>query len=81
MDSIEVLETPEKSENDRKSYRVIRLANGLKALLISVPVENAAEIGKSSESDKLAACSLGVDVGSFSDPREIQGLAHFLGKT
>lgn len=30
---------------------------------------------------KLAACSLCVDVGSYSDPPDVQGLAHFLGKT
>lgn len=28
--------------------------------------------------EKLAACSLCIDVGSFSDPRDIQGLSHFL---
>lgn len=114
MDSVEVMETPDKSENDKKSYRVIRLKNGLKALLISDPTQKAAlpsddadkftaaattsddeeESEESEQSDddemessshgekrgKLAACSLCVDVGSFSDPREIQGLAHFLGK-
>lgn len=123
MSSVEVMEAPDKSENDKKSYRVIRLENGLKALLISDPtqertsnetIEEAAtasdneveedddddgdggdddEMGDS-ESDndesecesrrskrgKLAACSLCVDVGSFSDPRDVQGLAHFLGK-
>lgn len=30
--------------------------------------------------EKLSACALCVDVGSFSDPREVQGLAHFLGE-
>lgn len=30
------------------------------------------------EKEKLAACSLCIDVGSFSDPRDIQGLSHFL---
>lgn len=32
----------------------------------------------SEEKEKLAACSLCIDVGSFSDPRDIQGLSHFL---
>ncbi|XP_031625679.1 nardilysin-like [Contarinia nasturtii] len=114
MHSVEVMETPDKSENDKKSYRVIRLKNGLKALLISDPTQKSAphedavksdaldamatisEDEEETESDdeqsddevengshgekrgKLAACSLCVDVGSFSDPRQIQGLAHFL---
>lgn len=98
MSSIEVLATPVKSENDKSSYRVIRLENGLKALLISVPpskeqalpthstcesnVEpSSTEADKLNEinNQKLAACSLCVDVGYFSDPSDAQGLAHFLG--
>lgn len=113
----EILEAPDKSETDKKLYRVIRLCNGLKALLIYDPVMdtktiadfsgcnlklngtnvNAAVTSEDDESEseasddeedatddenreKLAACSLSVDVGSFSDPRDVQGLAHFLGK-
>lgn len=97
-------------------HRVIKLPNGLQALLISdpsaiVPKEASAAAashddettddesdsdGDSDEDDgdddqtddkagdktdakeKLAACSLCIDVGSFSDPPDIQGLAHFL---
>lgn len=134
MSSVEVMEAPDKPEYDKKSYRVIRLVNGLKALLISDPIQErssndeqndnvlhesvtasddeneindddggdddaaADEDSCSEQSDdddenendnskkseirgKLAACSLCVDVGSFSDPRDIQGLAHFLGMT
>lgn len=117
MSAIEVMETPDKSENDKKSYRVIRLPNGLKALLISDPSIEASEGATDTDSEKpetsaavsskedeeeneseeseeesddenehsnrtkLAACSLSVDVGSFSDPRDVQGLAHFLGKS
>lgn len=116
---VEVMETPFKSENDKKSYRVIRLSNGLTALLISDPTQeresneqhaaaasgdqdedeeddNATEdestddensgddedetANKQQKRGKLAACSLCVDVGSFSDPRDVQGLAHFLGE-
>lgn len=117
MNLVEVMDTPDKSENDKKSYRVIQLANGLKALLVSDPTQksDAAEEpddnhnhdteteqmatsdedeetqseGSDDETEnpshkekrgKLAACSLCVDVGSFSDPRDVQGLAHFLGK-
>lgn len=117
LDSVEVMDEPIRSENDKKSYRIIRLTNGLKALLVSDPYgaaesneqenqtiattassdeesENEADDGdddndNDNESDgeaepeanreKLSACSLCVDVGSFSDPRDVQGLAHFLG--
>lgn len=121
MSSVEVMETPDKPDYDKKSYRVIRLENGLKALLISDPTqerpsnveqpcnadkhevtstsdeeedghdEDDEETGSEQSDDdenngsknekrgKLAACSLCVDVGSFSDPRDVQGLAHFLG--
>lgn len=121
MGSVEVMETPDKSEYDKKSYRVILLENGVKCLLISDPTQEYVphddegnhrasvtndgddnkdeeeeaddENSEGDESDdesgghdgdekrsKLAACSLCVDVGSFSDPRDVQGLAHFLGK-
>ncbi|KAJ8666832.1 hypothetical protein QAD02_008494 [Eretmocerus hayati] len=88
---VEYLDTPVKSESDKKEYRVIKLQNGLVALLIS----DLESIGKdknseSSEEDdeirgksakkeeKMAACGLCVGVGSFSDPPEIPGMAHFL---
>lgn len=51
---------------DTKQYRYLRLDNGLKALLIS-----------DSKATK-ASASLNVSVGSFHDPKEWEGLAHFL---
>ncbi|VDL57935.1 unnamed protein product, partial [Hymenolepis diminuta] len=54
-----------KSENDERLYRIVTLPNQLRVLLIS-----------DSRTDKAAAC-LAVAVGSFSDPVEIPGLAHF----
>lgn len=85
---VEVLEAPNKLENDKKLYRVIRLSNGLKALLVSTQ-ENADELvgsvvyNKTEEFSKFhqkrSACNLGVNVGSLSDPRDVQGLAHFIG--
>lgn len=93
MASVEVMEAPDKSETDHKSYRIIKLSNGLKAALISVPGQKHTTVepstdqseskspGENSErTAKLAACSLLVDVGSFSNPPDVQGLAHFLGK-
>ncbi len=60
------LTTVVKSPNDERDYRYIELANGLKALLASDP-----------NADK-AAASLTVFRGSFHEPEERPGLAHFL---
>lgn len=54
-----------KSQQDNRDYRGLKLANGLKVLLISDP-----------STDK-AAAALTVDVGHMSDPDNIPGLAHF----
>ncbi|MEW6983332.1 insulinase family protein [Colwelliaceae bacterium 6471] len=54
------------SPNDHKKYRAITLANGLRVLLIH-----------NDESEKSAA-ALAVNVGHFSDPKNRQGMAHFL---
>lgn len=56
----------EKSVNDDRKYRLITLENKLTAMLISSP-----------EADQ-AAASMDVNVGHFSDPEELPGLAHFL---
>lgn len=66
MNDVEILEKPIKSTCDKKQYRLIKLVNGLKVLLVK-NVENSS-----------SAVALSVDVGSFDDPLEIQGLSHFL---
>ena len=55
-----------RSQSDDRSYRYLELDNNLKVLLISDP-----------EADKSAA-SLNVNVGSFQNPEDREGLAHFL---
>lgn len=57
---------PVKSPNDKNSYRYLELDNQLQVLLISSP-----------GSDK-AAASMNVAVGSGDDPRDREGLSHFL---
>ena len=52
--------------NDPKDYHAVTLKNGLRVLLIH-----------NQESNKSAA-ALAVNVGHFSDPKERQGMAHFL---
>jgi hypothetical protein len=49
---------------DTRSYRVIRLPNDLEALLIH-----------DADTDK-ASAALDVNIGSFSDPKDMPGLAH-----
>lgn len=56
----------QKSPNDDNQYRYLELENGLRAILVSDP-----------EADK-AAASLNVAVGSGDDPKEREGLSHFL---
>uniref|UniRef100_A0A8C9VPF6 Insulin-degrading enzyme n=1 Tax=Scleropages formosus TaxID=113540 RepID=A0A8C9VPF6_SCLFO len=54
-----------RSPEDKRVYRGLEFANGLKAILISDPT-----------TDKSSA-ALDVHIGSLSDPTEISGLAHF----
>ncbi len=59
-------QTPDKSPNDNNEYRFIELDNGLRAILVS-----------DRDADK-AAASMNVAVGSGDDPKEREGIAHFL---
>ena len=74
MSRVEVLSEPLKSDGDLKEYRLIKLPNGLTALLVRKASENPDE----SDNELLAAASLTVKVGSFDDPPRALGLAHFL---
>ncbi|KAG0697015.1 Metalloenzyme, LuxS/M16 peptidase-like protein [Suillus ampliporus] len=55
----------EKSQLDEREYRLIKLENGLSAMLV-----------QDAKAD-IAAASLDVAVGHLSDPDDIPGLAHF----
>lgn len=60
------IEPAPKAVNDESQYRRFVLDNGMKVILLSDP-----KLNKSS-------ASISIGVGSLSDPRERQGLAHFL---
>ncbi|PFH32896.1 rhoptry metalloprotease toxolysin TLN1 [Besnoitia besnoiti] len=60
-----VKEDIDKPNTDERSYRYVKLQNNLSVLLVSDP-----------EAD-LAAAALDVNVGSYFDPRPVEGLAHF----
>lgn len=66
MDAVKINAPVEKSPLDTRQYRALTLPNCLDVLLVN---DNA--------SDR-AGASLDVSVGSFTDPTEIPGLAHFL---
>ena len=57
---------PEKSPNDKRVYRYLELENRLKVLLVSEP------------GTEKSAASLTVFRGSYHEPAEFAGLAHFL---
>ena len=50
---------------DDRQYRVVTLSNGLRALLVSDPNSN------------VSAAAMDVAAGSFNDPADYEGLAHF----
>ena len=81
--------SPIKSPTDKKDYKIIELPNGLRALLISdasydlkkleeeeIKIENGETVGETGL--KSSAASLCIEVGSYSDPKGLPGLAHFL---
>lgn len=59
-------QTPKKSPNDNNEYRFIELDNGLRAILVS-----------NKGADK-AAASMNVAIGSGDDPKDREGISHFL---
>ena len=59
-------ELPDKHPLDKSESRTLVLDNGLKVLMVSDPDLN------------LSSASMAVDVGSFKDPLDALGLAHFL---
>lgn len=72
-EELQMLATPLKSPSDKKDYKLIKLQNGLKALLVKQ--ENNQNLDSKSG---LASVALCIDVGSFEDPKEAQGLLHYL---
>ncbi|CAE8614776.1 unnamed protein product [Polarella glacialis] len=57
--------TIRKSPNDRREYRAVTLANGLRVLLVSDAEATS------------AAAALSVHAGFYQDPADLPGLAHF----
>lgn len=68
-------EFDKKSNFDKKRYRIIRLANGMKAMLV-----HDGEVHADDDDDFWPSFSLAIDVGSSSDPSDLPGLAKYVGK-
>lgn len=90
--NVELLDFPDKSPFDKNQYRIIRLPNGIKTILISAydgtvsssettnaTTEAQASAETESANEYLSSASLVVDVGAFSDPPDVKGMAHILG--
>ena len=75
---IETLQNPAQSPSDRKEYKFIKLPNGLKALIVRNSSSEKSLDDDTILKDSSSAVALCIDVGSFDDPIEVQGLCHFL---
>jgi insulysin len=75
---IETLQTPSQSPSDKKEYKFIKLQNGMKVLLVKNPNSEKSLDDDTIIKDSSSAVALCIDVGSFEDPIEVQGLCHFL---
>lgn len=75
---VETLQTPQNLPCDKKEYKLIKLPNGLKALLVQNEKSEKNLDDETTTKDRTAAVALCIDVGSFEDPIEVQGLCHFL---
>lgn len=69
-DAFEVLEFPELYKTGCKRFRVNRLANGMKVILVRDDVRD----------NYWPSIALSVAVGSLSDPSDLPGLAQCVGK-
>ena len=67
-----------KPNSDAKAYRLLQLETGLEVLLVdnSKVVNNASK--DTADDGRKAAAAMCVCTGSFADPMEAQGMAHFL---
>jgi insulysin len=75
---VETLETPTRSPSDRKDYKFVKLPNGMKVLIVKNAASEKSLDDDTTAKDSGSAVALCIDVGSFEDPQEVQGLCHFL---
>lgn len=79
MSDVEPLPDPKKPRSDMKNYKLIKLQNGLKAILSTHPeLKKTSDDKTKNATEKSSAVALCIDFGSFDDPKEVQGLSHFI---
>ena len=66
LDNNPIISIPDKHPLDETESKTLTLDNGMNVILVSNPKYN------------ISAASMNVKVGSLSDPKDAQGLAHFL---
>lgn len=76
-DHLHILKAPRRSLSDKKEYKLLKLNNGLKVLLIQQESEKNREVD-SKLKQNIAAVGLCIGSGCFEDPLSVQGLSHFL---
>lgn len=74
---MKMFKSPRKSLSDKKDYKLIKLPNGLKVLMVKQESEKSCEIEPKLKQN-IAAVALCVGSGCFNDPRDVQGMSHFL---
>ncbi|EQC26502.1 hypothetical protein SDRG_15680 [Saprolegnia diclina VS20] len=67
-----------KPPSDTSAYELLELPNGLEVLLVHAPPTLAAPGEDEHEVAEMAAACLTVGVGTFADPPQLLGLAHYL---
>jgi insulysin len=79
VDGVEKLQFDlKKSPGDKNEYDYFRLTNGLNCLLINDKNQIHQVSEESENKPTMAYFALSVNVGSFNDPENRPGLAHFL---
>lgn len=72
--AVEIMEYAEKSICERKQYRIIRLANDMKVMLV-----HDDQVHEDDYEVYWPICCLAISVGSLSDPDDLPGLARYVG--
>lgn len=75
---MKISKSPIKSLSDKKEYKVIKLTNGLKVLLVKQETQSGDDVVETKLKQNIAAVALCVGSGCFDDPIDVQGMSHFL---
>lgn len=71
---VEAMELSEESERNKRQYRIIRLPNEMKVMLV-----HDDRVNEDEKHRFWPSCALTISVGSLSDPSDFPGLAKIVG--